>query len=900
MARDNLILGTAGHIDHGKTTLVRALTGVDTDRLPEEKARGITIELGFAPLELGPGLRVGVVDVPGHEGLVRTMVSGATGIDLVLLVVAADEGVMPQTREHLAIVDLLAIESGVVALTKADLAEPDVADLAEAEVRDLLAGTSLAKAEVLRVSATTGAGIPELRAALARAAQTAAARTPRSGPARLWVDRCFEARGFGAIVTGTLIGGEIAVGDTLELFPAGARARVRGLQSFGASHEVLAPGARCAVNLHGIALSDLARGMLVAAPDSLAPSQRFDTSLHWLASSAASTARPVACELLVGTAALRAHIAPIGADTFEPGARGFARVHLDAGALALLPGDRFVVRGFSSVATLGGGAILDVAPPQRRRGDPQLAAGLTVLASGGAARGIAVRVARAGFAGIGRDALMRQTGLARETLEAALDAAQASAEIAPLGDGSFVARATLAVSERLLREELTAFHEANAVKPGMPKGTLRGSLPTNAPLALFETGLAALAQRGEIALEGELVRARRVRAAALRARAHARRAAARERARGGARTAHAARMGSGVRGNRGGAARAARAPRARGSAGARAGRAVVRRAQGLRAARAARRAPRGPRRNRNRGLQGPDRYHPQVRRPPNGALRHRAPDRAPRRSAHPKAPPQVTTPGTFILAGDLRDSPAPQPGARGTPQHCGVRHPQAKRHLARGQAVHRHRRVRDLRACPARFPPPRAADDRFARNAERPRGALDLGLELRQPERRERGALSLRRLHPPLAHEAPQFAPRFGDALTKDGERSAPIEHARRVLRGELRVARPLVRIECSQARDELRGERICVHVANRISQVSVALDRARLVAILEEMPDSLVAAVEVQRVTGCDARHRDCERDRAGSRNDVNVIGHEREGQKRQAALPRNARHAREETRAV
>ncbi len=513
VARDNLMLGTAGHIDHGKTTLVRALTGVDTDRLPEEKARGITIELGFAPLELVAGLRVGVVDVPGHEGLVRTMVSGATGIDLVLLVVAADEGAMPQTREHLAIVDLLAIGSGVVALTKSDLAEPDVADLAEAEVRELIAGTALERAEVVRVSATSGAGIPELRAALARAAEAAAARTSRSGPPRLWVDRCFESRGFGAIVTGTLIGGALAVGDTVELFPSGARARVRGLQSFGESHAALAPGARCAVNLQGIALADLARGMLVAAPDALAPSRAFDASLHWLPSAPASGRRPVACELLVGTAALRAHIAPIGSDVFEPGARGFARLHLDDGdagaadALALLPGDRFVVRGFSSGATLGGGAILDVAPPHRRRSDPQVGAGLTVLASGDASAGIALRVVRAGFAGIARDALARQTGLARMPLAAAIGAALEGSEITALGDDSFVARATLDDSARRMLEALGTFHTANPIKPGMPKGTLRAALPENAALALFEAAIAELAQRGEIALEGELVRA---------------------------------------------------------------------------------------------------------------------------------------------------------------------------------------------------------------------------------------------------------------------------------------------------------------------------------------------------------------------------------------------------------
>jgi selenocysteine-specific elongation factor len=505
--RDSLILGTAGHIDHGKTTLVRALTGVDTDRLPEEKARGITIELGFAPLELAPGLRVGVIDVPGHEGLVRTMVSGATGIDLVLLVVAADEGAMPQTREHLAIVDLLAIESGVVALTKCDVAEDDVAELAEAEVRELIAGTSLARAEVVRVSATTGAGIAELRATLARAAERAAARTPRSGPPRLWVDRCFESRGFGSVVTGTLIGGALGVGDSVELFPSGASARVRGLQSFGASCESLAPGARCAVNLQGVALAELARGMLLSAPGALAPSTSFDASLHWLPSAPAAGPGPVACELLVGTAALRAHVAPIGSGGFEPGARGFARIHLDDGALALLPGDRFVVRGFSSGATLGGGTILDVAPPQRRRSDPQLARGLERLASGDNATGIALRIERAGFAGITRAALARQTGLPQRELEATLRQCEEAQRAAPLGDGAWIAPAVIAQAQRACLDALASFHAAHPIKPGMPKGTLRSALPANAATGLFEAALARLAERGEVVLEGELVRA---------------------------------------------------------------------------------------------------------------------------------------------------------------------------------------------------------------------------------------------------------------------------------------------------------------------------------------------------------------------------------------------------------
>jgi selenocysteine-specific elongation factor len=313
-----LVLGTAGHIDHGKTALIRALTGVDTDRLPEEKARGITIDLGFAPLDLPGGLRAGVVDVPGHEGLVRTMVSGATGIDLVLLVVAADEGVMPQTREHVAICELLGIQRGVVALTKCDVAAEDVQELAAEEVAELLSATSLAGAPIVRVSAATNVGIEALREALGMAFAGATARTPRTGPPRLSIDRGFAARGFGSVVTGTLVGAPLRVGDAVEVFPGGQRGRVRGLQSHGASVECAEPGSRCAVNLQSVDLEDLSRGRVVSTPGALAPTRTADVRLVWLDVAPASDGA-TAVEFLAGTAERRARAAPIGAPSFRPG-----------------------------------------------------------------------------------------------------------------------------------------------------------------------------------------------------------------------------------------------------------------------------------------------------------------------------------------------------------------------------------------------------------------------------------------------------------------------------------------------------------------------------------------------------------------------------------------------------
>jgi selenocysteine-specific elongation factor len=505
---ERLVLGTAGHIDHGKTALIHALTGVETDRLPEEKARGITIELGFAPLTLPGGLQLGVVDVPGHEALVRTMVAGATGIDLVMLVVAADEGVMPQTREHVAICDLLGVSRGVVALTKCDLAPSDVAELAAEEVRELLAGTSLAAAAVHEVSAVTGHGLDTLRSALASLAAEAAARTPRRGPPRLSVDRAFEMRGFGPVVTGTLLGSPLSVGDSVELHPGGLRGRVRGLQSFGKSAEQVAPGARCAVNIQGIPLADLRRGMVVTLPDALAPTLVFDAEIAWLPE-APPGEDVVAVELLAGTAERRARVAPIGSDVLEPGTGGFARVHLDGEPLALLPGDRFVLRGFARTAlggsTLGGGRILDVAPPRRRRSDPGLRMELERLVSADDLTAVAVRVGRAGYQSVTGQDLALQTGIARARVARLLAELAKGGETIAIGADGWCAGEVAERLEEHLLTALTAFHAREPLRPGMPRGTLAGALPGNAAPGIFDALLERLTQSGRVAIHAESV-----------------------------------------------------------------------------------------------------------------------------------------------------------------------------------------------------------------------------------------------------------------------------------------------------------------------------------------------------------------------------------------------------------
>jgi selenocysteine-specific elongation factor len=508
-ADHKIVLGTAGHIDHGKTALIRALTGVETDRLAEEQARGITISLGFAPLDLDDGRRVSVVDVPGHEGLVRTMVSGATGIDLVLLVVAADEGVMPQTREHVAICELLGIDRGIVALTKIDSTDADLAALAREEVSAFLSETSLAAAPVVPVSSLTGEGIAELRTAISGAIDDAKPRTPRTGPPRLSIDRSFSARGFGCVVTGTLVGGSFSVGDTVEIQPSGRRCRIRGLQSHGVSVESCPPGLRCAVNLQGVELDEVARGQVVSAPGLLEPTVSADVEVAWL-----PVATPVedqaAIEFLTGTAKRRARLAPIGDEPLRAGEVGFARVHIDGEVVPLVPGDRFIARGFSrnadSGSTIGGGIVLDVSPPRRRRSDPEVRRDLARLATGESAERLIVLIGRNGFRGVESDVLRREAGLAAADFDGTLAVLVAKCEIASTPNRRWLCGDALEGLEHRLLENLDAYHRAEPIRPGMPTSALRASLPENVARDTAELIVARLSERSLIEIEGDLAR----------------------------------------------------------------------------------------------------------------------------------------------------------------------------------------------------------------------------------------------------------------------------------------------------------------------------------------------------------------------------------------------------------
>ena len=385
---NHLIIGTAGHVDHGKTCLIKALTGIDTDRLAEEKKRGITIELGFASLVLDDGRRAGIVDVPGHEKFIKNMLAGAGGIDLALLVVAADEGFMPQTREHLSILTLLGVTHGVVALTKTDLVDADWLAMVQDDVRAELAGSFLEHAPLVCVSAVTGQGLPELRAELTRQA-AAIADKDAGGPFRLPVDRVFSVDGFGTVVTGTLVEGRVRVGDTARLYPGPDEAKVRNLQVHGEDVPEAFAGQRVAMNLAGVKKERVERGQTAAAPGSLALTQTLDVWLDIVKECRHDIADGLRLHLYHGARTVLCRLALVGQQRCAAGCSAPARLYLDE-PLACREGDRFVVRFYSPLETVGGGMILNCAPAHRRRRDETAAAALRTLALGGEAERLAL------------------------------------------------------------------------------------------------------------------------------------------------------------------------------------------------------------------------------------------------------------------------------------------------------------------------------------------------------------------------------------------------------------------------------------------------------------------------------------------------------------------------------
>ncbi|HOV79600.1 MAG TPA: selenocysteine-specific translation elongation factor [Bacillota bacterium] len=361
----HLIIGTAGHVDHGKTALVKAMTGVDTDRLKEEKDRGISIELGFASLELPGGRRAGIVDVPGHERFIKNMLAGAGGFDLVLLVIAADEGVMPQTREHLDIIRLLQVTKGIVVLTKCDLVNGDWLDLVKEEVGEFLKGTFLEEAPLVAVSSVTGKGIPELLNLIEQVAGSIRAKQ-ESGPPRLPVDRVFTVTGFGTVVTGTLVSGSLRVGDVVEIQPQGLSSRVRSIQVHGKKVEAAEAGQRTAVNLAGVEVEQLERGSVVAGPRSVAVTNRIDVRLMLLESAPKPLKNRSRIRFYLGTGETLGRVVLLDREELRPGLSAYAQLHLEENTVAV-KGDRFVIRSYSPMQTIGGGTVIDPLPKRKHR-----------------------------------------------------------------------------------------------------------------------------------------------------------------------------------------------------------------------------------------------------------------------------------------------------------------------------------------------------------------------------------------------------------------------------------------------------------------------------------------------------------------------------------------------------
>ena len=359
-----IIIGTAGHVDHGKTMLVKALTGLDTDRLKEERERGISIELGFAFLDLPGGKRAGIVDVPGHERFIKNMLAGVGGIDMVILVIAADEGVMPQTREHLDIIQLLQVKYGVVALTKTDAVESDWIALVKEEVREFLKGTVLEEAPLLEVSSVTGGGIETLKNTLAEMAGRVE-RLVADGPLRLPVDRVFSVTGFGTVVTGTLISGSAVTGDPVEVLPRGINSRIRNIHVHGHKEDRVGAGQRAALNITGIEVEQIHRGSVVAAPGHLKPTYRLDVRLQLLGSARALKNR-ARVRLYLGTAEIFGRVIILQEDQLDPGKWTYAQLELEEEAVAA-KGDRFVIRSYSPMRTIGGGSVIDTSPQKHKR-----------------------------------------------------------------------------------------------------------------------------------------------------------------------------------------------------------------------------------------------------------------------------------------------------------------------------------------------------------------------------------------------------------------------------------------------------------------------------------------------------------------------------------------------------
>jgi selenocysteine-specific elongation factor len=494
------VIGTAGHVDHGKSTLVRRLTGIDPDRLAEEKAREMTIDLGFAWLELPHSGTIGIVDVPGHRDFIENMLAGVGGIDAVLLVIAADEGVMPQTREHLAILDLLGVENGIVVITKTDMvSDPDWLELVEADVLSVLDGTALEHAEILRVSAHSGAGVPDLIEHLDTLLIGLPQRPDYDQP-RLPIDRVFSMSGFGTVVTGTLLGGALHLGDEIEIQPTGLRGRVRSLQSYKQAVSVSYPGSRTAVNISGVDKRAIQRGHVLTHPGLLQPTRLVDVHFRHLPDAERPLQHNTEVKIYCGAAETLARARLLDQEILHPGESGWLQLRLQD-ALPLARGDRYIMRIPSPAQTIGGGVIVDPHPRRRwRRFQPAVISALETLIKGTPAQRLAQQAESA--EPLRAAELLKRTGMAATEFDEAVRQALAEGLLTALPDDTLMATTSYRALQRQILTILEQFHQDSPLRAGMPREELRSRLEVkNATVNLLLESL-----EGQVVVEANIVR----------------------------------------------------------------------------------------------------------------------------------------------------------------------------------------------------------------------------------------------------------------------------------------------------------------------------------------------------------------------------------------------------------
>ena len=501
-----IILGTAGHIDHGKTSLIKAISGYDTDRLKEEKQRGITIELGFASLDLPSGIHIGIVDVPGHEKFIKNMVAGATGIDVVAMIIAADEGVMPQTREHLEICALLGIQYGFIVLTKIDMVDAEWAELVKEDLAEFVEGTFLENAPVIPVSSVTGEGIPEFIQALDSFCAQISVKKP-SGLFRLPVDRVFTIKGFGTVITGTLISGKIAVGETVMIYPEDTKSKIRGLQVHDQQVNTAEAGMRTAINFQGIEKATVNRGDVIARLGTLKNSYMLDIELHLLESNSRPVKNRDRVRLHTGTSELPCNVILLDRETLEPGETAIVQLRLD-NPVACVKDDRFVIRSYSPVRTLGGGRILNPIPNKHKRFKDGINADLTALANADEETLVLLNAKDAGYAEITYTDLPIVTNLSGKQLDKSLQLLLSKQLLIQTDKENkrYIHQNTYETFISKVSDLLTQYHLTHPLKNGMPKGELKSKFPPMMSDKLFNHLLNAMIKSNKIVLSENNVR----------------------------------------------------------------------------------------------------------------------------------------------------------------------------------------------------------------------------------------------------------------------------------------------------------------------------------------------------------------------------------------------------------